>query len=90
MHLVIIFKESLERGHYLMQCTFSLFSNYSCNLEKTADILQRHHWFPNKMTSEKFHTDDISLPTSGLLVLLIGRAMWEIYFSQSEALPRSG
>ena len=38
-------------------------------LEKTADISRRHHWFLRKMTSEKraqkFHTDDVSLPSSG-------------------------
>ena len=38
--------------------------------EKTADIWRRYHWFPRQMTSEKralkFHTDDASLPRSGL------------------------
>ena len=37
--------------------------------EKTADILQHHHSFPYKITSEKwvqkFHTDDTSLPRCG-------------------------
>ena len=44
-----------------------------------------HHCFPWEMTSErrsrKLHTDD------ALLVLLIGRAAWEICFNKSEALP---
>ena len=46
--------------------------------EKTADIWRRYHWFSRQMTSEKraqkFDTDDASLP----VVLLIGRAAWEI------------
>ena len=46
--------------------------------EKTADIWRRYHWFSRQMTSEKraqkFDTDDGSLP----VVLLIGRAAWEI------------
>ena len=37
--------------------------------KKTADISQRHHWFPLEMTSEKrpqkFHIDDASLLRSG-------------------------
>ena len=43
--------------------------------------------------AQKFHTDNTSLfnvPTQILVVLLIDRAAWEIYFNQSEALPRSG
>ena len=40
-----------------------------CLLEKTANVLQYHHWFPLEMTSEKqaqkFYTDDMSLPRSG-------------------------
>ena len=43
--------------------------------------------------AQKFHTDNTSLfnvPTQILVALLIGRAVWEIYFNQSEALPRSG
>ena len=38
--------------------------------------------------AQKFHTDEASLPDLGSV--LIGRAEWEIYFNQSEALPRSG
>ena len=38
-------------------------------LEKTADISRRHHWFAREMTSEKWaqklHTDGASLPGSG-------------------------
>ena len=38
--------------------------------EKTADMSWRHHCFPREVTSEKralkFHTDDASLPRSGL------------------------
>ena len=42
----------------------------SCSsLKKTADISGCHHWFPCEMTSEKwvqkFHTDDVSLPSFG-------------------------
>ena len=37
--------------------------------EKTADILQRHHWFSREMTSEeraqKFHIDDAHYPDLG-------------------------
>ena len=46
---------------------------FQTNLEKTADFLQHHHWFPNEMTSEKFRvtTDDISLPTSGYCFWLV-------------------
>ena len=65
--------------------------------EKTADIWRRYKWFPHQKTSgkraQKLHTDNTSLfnvPTQILVVLLIGRAVWEIYFNQSEALPRSG
>ena len=36
---------------------------------------------------QKFHTDDMSYQI--WVVLLIGHAMWEIYFNQSEALTRS-
>ena len=51
---------------------------FRTNLEKTADFLQRHHCFPNEMTSEKFRvtTDGISLPISGYcfwLVVLCGK-----------------
>ena len=39
-------------------------------VEETADIWRRLHWFPREMTSgeewaKKFHTDDVSLPRSG-------------------------
>ena len=48
--------------------------------------------FSPKMTSEeraqKCYTEDVSLPKSGV-VLLIGGAAWEICYNQSEALPRS-
>ena len=36
---------------------------------KTANTSQRRHWFPREMTTEKgsqkFHTDDASLPRTG-------------------------
>ena len=39
-------------------------------VEETADIWERHHWFPREMASEeerakKFHTNDVSLTRSG-------------------------
>ena len=37
--------------------------------------------------AQKFHTDDVSLPRSRQY---FGRAAWEIWFNQSETLPRSG
>ena len=41
---------------------------------KTSDILRHHYWFPRKMTSkkqvQKFHTDDVPLPRSGLSLLI--------------------
>ena len=44
-----------------MQKPFS----YHCWPEKTANIVQGHHWFPRDMMSEeqalKFHTDNMSI-----------------------------
>ena len=60
---------------------------------KTADILRRHYWFPSEMTSEKkvqkFHTDDVPLPRSGLS-LLIGSRKLPTWHDQSGAPLRLG
>ena len=49
--------------HVIVVC---LYTKISVWLEKTASILQHHHFFPREMTSEErtqtFHTDDASLP----------------------------
>ena len=45
--------------------------------EKTADIWWRHHWFPRKMTSEKWwqksHTDYLCNTTQIWVVLILRR-----------------
>ena len=59
--------------------------------EKTANILLRQHWFPQKMTSEKwvqkFHTDQC-VTTQIWVVLLIGWSKFPLGHDQSEALPK--
>ena len=51
--------------------------------EKTADASRRHHWFPRETPYRS------RVITQNRVVLLIGRAAWEICFNQSEALLRS-
>ena len=53
--------------------------------EQRADILPIHHWFPYEMPPEKgtqkFHSDDVSLPRSGwffCLVEAISHMAWPI------------
>ena len=72
----------------------------SRHFTKTADILRKQPTFcdattgfPREMTSEKkvpkFHTDDVSLPRSGLS-LLIGSRKFPTLHDQSGAPLRSG
>ena len=49
-----------------------------CQPEKTADISRRHHWFLH-----------VRWRLRNWVVILIGRTAREVFFSQSEALPRS-
>ena len=55
-----------------MQKPFS----YHCSPEKTANIMQGHHWFPRDMMSEeqapKFHTDIMCVNNQIGVVLQIG------------------
>ena len=57
---------------YIHHWTKAYFNNWLTTdyPEKTANIWRRYHWFPCQMMSEKraqkFDTDDVSLPRSGL------------------------
>ena len=68
--LVIAFGRELGTGDWRRSTRFLVHS-----LKKTADTSRRHHLFPRKMTSEKraqkFHTDDVSLHTSGWCFWLV-------------------
>ena len=46
----------------------------------------QQHPYDRQRQPQKFHIDDASLP----IVLLISHTLREIFFNQSEALPRSG
>ena len=71
----------LHQEKYFFQCKRShiFFSrnrpHFTFSLRKQLTLSWHYHWFPYKMTSEKwvlkFHTDDMSLPRSGLRFWLV-------------------
>ena len=62
------------------------------SIEKTADILWCHYWFPCDWNDVWETSEEIpywwSVTTQIWLVLLTDRAAWEICFNQSLVLPR--
>ena len=54
------FSDNLSRNSYIQSCTIGVWTGIHYIHYITANILQCHHWFPRKMTSEnrvqKFHT----------------------------------
>ena len=81
--------------HYRQQNFPEYFIAYSWYLtSKVVRENSRYFAKPPLMAPEerlqKFHTEDVSLPRSAKCFWLIGCAVIEICFNQSEPLPRSG
>ena len=80
--------------HVQQFCVVNLFVFLTLPLPSSSRHSRSHQRFPREMKPEKraqkFHAYWWRVTTQIWVVLLIGRAAWEICFNQSETLPRSG